>query len=398
MAAFKAEKISDTVYWVGAVDWNLREFHGYMTARGTTYNAFLIVADKVALIDTVRAPFRDEMLARITSVIDPEKIDIIVSNHAEMDHSGCLPEMIQRCQPEAVYASKDGVKALQAHFGFEEEQLTQVDDGEEIDLGNRKLTALKTRMLHWPDSMMTYLHDEAILFSQDGFGMHLASSERFDDQLPHDILAYEAAKYFANILLCFAPVSRKAIKKLTDAGMELKMIAPDHGPIWRKDQDWIIGKYLEWAAQEPQRKAVVLYDSMWKSTEKMAVAIADGLTASGARVKLMSLQVNHRSDVVTEILDAGALVVGSPTMNSQLYPTIADCLTYLRGLKPKNMVCATFGSYGWSGEAVALVEEQLQAMKMERVAESIKINYVPTAADIETCYALGQQVAEHLPE
>lgn len=398
MTAFKAEKITDTVYWVGAVDWNLRNFHGYLTSKGTTYNAYLIMADKVTLVDTVKAPFRDELIARIQSVVPLEDIDYIVSNHAEMDHSGCLPEMIGLAKPEKVFASKDGIKALQAHYGFGDNQLTLVDHGEEIDLGSDKLVAFKTRMLHWPDSMMTYLQNEKILFSQDGFGMHLASSERFDDELPKDLLEYEAAKYFANILLCFAKVAQKAIDKIVATGLEFSLIAPDHGPIWRTNHEWIVGKYVEWAAQEPQRKAVVIYDTMWASTGKMATAVADGLAGAGVHVKLMSLQANHRSDVMTEILDAGALVVGSPTMNSQLYPTVADCLTYIRGLKPRNMVGAAFGSYGWSGESTKLLEEELEKAAIELVADSIKVNYVPTAADIEACYAMGQQIAARLPE
>jgi flavorubredoxin len=398
MTARRAAKISDTVYWVGAIDWNLRNFHGYLTSRGTTYNAYLVMADKVTLIDTVKPPFREEMLARIRSVVPLEKIDYIVSNHAELDHSGCLPELMALARPEKVIASKQGIKALQGHFAFADDQLTQVDHGEEIDLGSDKLTAFSTRMLHWPDSMMTYLHGEKILFSQDGFGMHLASSERFDDELPKDLLEYEAAKYFANVLLCVATVAQKAIDKILDADLEIALIAPDHGPIWRTHREWILDRYEAWAAQVPQRKAVIVYDTMWESTEKMAHAVADGLSDSGATVKLMSLQSNHRSDIMTEVLSAGALVVGSPTINNQLYPTVADCLTYIRGLRPKNMIGAAFGSYGWSGESVKLIEEELEKAKIEKVADGLKVEYVPTADDIETCYELGRQVAARLPE
>ncbi|KKK77938.1 hypothetical protein LCGC14_2848580, partial [marine sediment metagenome] len=309
---FKAIKVTDNVYWVGAIDWDVRNFHGYLTSRGTTYSAFLILADKVTLIDTVKAPFFDEMMARITSVVAPQKIDYIISNHAEMDHSGSLPRTIEATKPEAVFASKMGQKALDAHFHMDR-QITAVADGETLDLGNMKLTFVETRMCHWPDSMVSYLHERELLFSQDGFGMHLASYERFADELPRDILDYESAKYYANILLHLSTFINKTLKKIADLGIPLSMVVPDHGPIWRKKEDIerIIGSYARWAAQEPTNKALVVFDSMWGSTAKMARANGEALTAGGAIVRLMSMNVCHRSEVVTELLDAGAFIVGS---------------------------------------------------------------------------------------
>ena len=393
--AFEAVKVTETVYWVGAIDWNVRDFHGYSTSRGTTYNAYLVLADKVTLVDTVKAPFREELLARISSVIDPGKIDYIISNHAEMDHSGCLPEMIETVKPEKVFASPMGVKALGDHFHLNLD-ITEVKDGDKIDLGGRTITFLETRMLHWPDSMVSYLHEEKLLFSQDGFGMHLASSERFDDELPLPLLEHEAKKYFANILLPFSRQALKVLDRLGEAKLEFDIVAPDHGPIWRKNQSRILELYRTWAEQKRGAKAVIVYDTMWGSTEKMAKAIADGLTAGGTSVRVMKLRAAHRSDIATEMLDAGALIVGSPTINNNIFPTVADLFVYLKGLKPIGLIGAAFGSYGWSGESVKQVEELLSGMKVEIAAEAHRVKYVPTGEMLATCRKLGEAIAEKL--
>jgi len=390
---YKAVKVTDDVWWVGAVDWNIRDFHGYRTPRGSTYNAYLIMADKITLVDTVKAPFREEMLARIADVIAPSRIDYIVSNHSEMDHSGCLPEVIAAVKPEKVIASAVGAKTLRELFPIGTE-LTVVKDGETLSLGNRTLTFMETRMIHWPDSMFAYLNEEKLLFSQDGFGMHFASLERFDDQIDPAILDYEAATYYANIILPYSPLVLKLREKVTAAGLSFKMIAPDHGPVWRKDIGGIIGRYASWAAQKPTAKAVVVYATMWHSTEKMARAISEGLAAGGLRVKLMSLDEVHRSEVVYELLCAGALAVGSSTLNNNMLPGMADVLTYLRGLKPQNLVGAAFGSYGWSGEAMRQIEDCLTGMKVEIAEEGIRVKNVPDEGVLAGCYELGMGMAQ----
>ena len=393
---FRAVEVAERVFWVGAIDWGVRNFHGYLTSRGTTYNAFLVLGDRPALIDTVKPPFFGEMLARIASVIDPEKIDVIVSNHAEMDHSGALPRAIERLRPSAVYASPAGREALEAHFHLGH-PIEAVKTGDALDLGGATLRFVEARMLHWPDSMFSHLVEGGVLFSNDAFGMHLATSERFADELPRDLLLAEAAKYYANILMPLAPILRGFLDKVPGLGLDIRTIAPDHGPIWRRDPGWIVERWAEWARIEPTRKAVVVYDTMWGSTAAMARAIGDGLAAGGAKVALLPLDAAHRSDVATEMLGAGALVVGSPTMNNQIFPGVADAMTYLEGLRPKGLVGAAFGSYGWSGEAVAQLEERLARMKVELVAEGVKVKYVPTGAQLEQCRALGLAVAERLP-
>ncbi|MCY3022950.1 MAG: flavodoxin domain-containing protein [Planctomycetota bacterium] len=395
--AFKAAKVTDKVYWVGAVDWAVRDFHGYLTNRGTTYNAYLILADKIALVDAVKASFKDEMLARIASIVDPKKIEIVISNHAEPDHTGALGGVIEAIKPQKVLASMMGVKALDQHYHGACPAVA-VRDGEKLSLGNVDLTFAETRMCHWPDSMVCYLHQERMLISQDAFGMHLASYERFDDQLSPALLDAEAAKYYANILLPLSSFVAKTIEKVAATGWTLDTIAPDHGPIWRKDPQRIVASYARWSRQPRINKAVVLYDTMWQSTDLMARAIGEGLAAGGTATRLMPLSGTHRSDIATEVLDAGALIVGAPTVNNEIFPTLADAMTYLRGLAPKGLIGASFGSYGWSGEAPKDLRAMLEEMKVELVGEPVRVVYAPAGEDLKRCYDLGLQVAARLKE
>jgi len=391
---FKAVKIEESVYWVGAIDWALSDFHGYRTDRGTTYNAYLVLGDKPVLIDTVKARFKDEMLSRIASVVEPREIAYVISNHSEMDHTGALPWVIQHLEPEKVFASGMGVKALKAHFGID---AVPVANGEKMNIGGVEFLFAETRMLHWPDSMFTYMPKKGILFSQDAFGMHLASTERFADEIQEKVLFEEGAKYFANILLPYAPLVLKLLSRVGEMGITPKIIAPDHGPVWRKDLDRILGWYSQWADQKPTMRAVVVYDTMWQSTALMARAIGEGLQEGGAKPVLMPLSKSHRSNVITEVLFAGALIVGSPTINNGIFPRVADVLMYLKGLKPKNLVGAVFGSYGWSGEAVGYIESILEEMNVDIVG-SVKAMYVPSPDKLQECYTLGMEVAKKLKE
>ena len=392
---YSAIKVTDNVYWVGAIDWTIRDFHGYTTPHGSTYNAYLVMAEDITLIDTVKAPFMGEMLARIKSVVDPSKIKYIISNHSEMDHSGCLLEMIDLIKPQTVFASAVGVKTLKGLFHSEQE-IIEVVDRETLNLGNMELTFMETRMIHWPDSMFTYLDKDELLFSQDAFGMHLATLERFADEIPAATLEYEGATYYANIVLPYSQIVLKALEKVAASGLKIKIIAPDHGPIWRKDLGWIIELYKKWASQKPTAKAVVVYGTMWHSTEKMARAISESLAQEGIKVKLLSMNETHRSEVVYEVLDAGALIVGSPTLNNNILPQMADVMTYLKGLKPANLIGAAFGSYGWSGESVKHLEAMLKEMKVEIAAEAVSVKNVPDSGVLEKCHELGKTIAAEL--
>ena len=392
---FEAIRLTERVYWVGAVDWSLRDFHGYSTNRGTTYNAYLVLADRVALIDTVKAPFRDELLTRISSVIDPADIAVIVSNHSEMDHSGSLPDVVDRVKPDEVVASTMGVEALRSHFGGDL-AVRPVKDGDVLDLGDASLSFIETRMLHWPDSMFSYLPLEELLFSQDAFGMHLASREMFADMLDAEILQQEASKYYANILLPYSSIVTELLARVRELGLAIRTVAPDHGPIWRRDISTVLGWYERWAGQAPTTKVVVVYDTMWGSTAALARAAAEGVELGGGHPRVLPARATHRSDVATEILDAGGLLVGSPTINNGIFPSLADVLSYLRGLKPKNLVGAAFGSYGWSGEAVGQVEAYLREMGVELVGTGVKVRYVPVDDDLNRCRELGRLTAEKL--
>ncbi len=395
--AFSALKISDKVYWVGAIDWGLRNFHGYRTSRGSTYNAFLVLGDKVTLIDTVKPKFYEEMMSRIRTVIDPSEIRYVVSNHSEMDHSGAIPQVVRDLNVEKVFASPKGVEALNGHFSLGD-ILETVKTGDRLDIGNATLRFIETRMLHWPDSMFAFYEEGGILFSNDAFGMHLATAERYAEELDPWIIRYEAAKYYVNILLHLSPIVLNLLNKLPSYNLDIRMIAPDHGPIWRRPQDiqLILDWYREWAEQKPTRKAVVIYDTMWESTARMAAAAADGLISGGARVELMPLEGTHRSDVVTELLDAGALLVGSPTMNNQIYPTVADVMNYIKGLKPKNLVGASFGSHGWSGEATRHLDAIMEEIKIELVKPGVIHKYVPNNDALMACRELGLAVARRI--
>ncbi len=390
-------EIARDVYWVGAIDWNIRDFHGYSTYQGTTYNAYLIVDDKITLIDAVKKEFADQLIERIGKIVDPKKIAYVVSNHTEMDHSGGLARVMHRVgEDKPLFCSKMGHKNLRKHFAHKW-NYNPVESGEELSLGKRTLTFLETRMLHWPDSMFSYLKEDRILFSSDAFGQHYAGLERFDDEIGEAIMPH-AKKYFANILLPYSSLVLKLVEQVTKMGLALDMICPDHGIMWRKDPAKIINAYVQWSTQEPARKALVIYDTMWHSTERMAEAVVEALGREGVDAQPMHLRSRHRSDIMTEVLDAGAVIIGSPTINNGLFPTVSDFLTYIKGLKPQNKIGAAFGSYGWSGESVGLINKELEAMKFSVVDPGLKIQYVPDGQGLEACHQLGKKVAQALPK
>ncbi|MFC1857614.1 FprA family A-type flavoprotein [Thermodesulfobacteriota bacterium] len=386
-------KIAEGIFDVGVNDWNIRDFHGYSTHSGTSYNCFLILDEKIVLIDTVKKEFSDQLIDNISQIVDPKKIDYVISNHTEMDHSGGLPRAMHRIGEEKpVFCSKMGLKNLSRHFP-QKLNYRAVQTGEELSLGSRTLTFLETRMLHWPDSMFTYLKEDKILFSSDAFGQHYAGYEKFDDVVGDAIMPH-AKKYFANILLLYSPLILKLVEQVTELGLEISMICPDHGVIWRKDPVKIISAYVKWSRQEPEKKALVVYDTMWQSTEKMANAIAAGLAAQGVDTHPMHLRKWHRSDIMTEVLDAKAIVLGSPTINNGLFPTMADFLCYLKGLKPLNKIGAAFGSYGWSGEGVKMIHKEITEMKFEIIDPGLKLQYVPDKEGIETCFQFGRKIGQ----
>lgn len=393
----QAVQISEKVYWVGAIDWNIRDFHGYSTPRGTTYNAYLVLSEKPTLIDTVKKEFFPQMMARIQSIIDPKEIEIIISNHAELDHAGALPQTVEAVQPKEIYASDMGVKNLlaQLHPRFE---VKAVKTGDAIDIGGDTVRFIEARMLHWPDSMFSYLEKENILFSNDVFGMHLATSKLFDDENDENIWLPEAEKYYANIVLPYSDIALRFLDNVKKMNLSAKIIAPDHGFVWRKTPARIVELYGKWARQTPQKKAVIVYDTMWGSTQKMAEYVAEGLRQEGIEVKQMSMHACHRSEVAYELLHAGGLIIGTPVINSEIFPAMADVLCYLKGLKKKNLVGGVFGSYGWNPAPINNLAETLKAMNISQAGSTVACKFVPTEEVLESCRQLGISVAHKITE
>ena len=375
-----AIEISPKVWWVGGIDWNERLFHGYTTERGITYNAYLIMDEKVTLVDTCKATFSDELVQRISQVVDPAKIDVVITNHVEMDHSGSLP-VIHRIAPNAtIYASAGaGVNEVRAHFGIE---ATPVKSGDTLCIGERTLTFVTTPMVHWPDNMVTYSDVDQILFSNDAFGQHFATTKRFDDENDLCEIFKQAKKYYANIVWPYGMQAHKALEAVK--GLDLKMIAPSHGCIWRSHIDEILEKYEAWTTYQTEEKAVVVFDSMWHSTESMAREICDAFIAEGVSAQLVDVKATHISDIMLYMCDAKYVAVGSPTLNSNMLPTIASFLTYMRGLSPKNeqRIGLAFGSYGWAPLGPKQVYAELENAKFQLPVPVVAQQWIPSEENL----------------
>jgi flavorubredoxin len=374
----KAVEIKKGIYWVGGIDWELRNFHGYLTQRGSTYNSYLIIDEKITLIDNVKHYLFDEQLTRISQIIDPAKIDYIVQNHIEMDHSGSLPKLMEMCPKAKVIASPKGVEGLPMLFQKKWNFLA-VKSGDFLDLGKRKLHFVQTPMVHWPDNMVSYCPQEKIIFSNDAFGQHIASSERFDDEYPFHIMLHEAAKYYANIVLPYSSQVQKALKVAGD--LDIEMICPSHGLIIRQKVSEIISYYQKWSSNEVDQKALIIYDTMWNSTNLIAHKIQSAFETKGFQTRIYNLQNIHISDIMTEILSAKYICIGSPTLNNNILPTVSAFLTYLKGLAPKNRIGLAFGSYGWGGQSIPIIENILIDCGFETL-EQIKFQYVPSSEDL----------------
>ena len=384
--------LAQGIKWVGVVDWNIRDFHGYITRRGSSYNSYLILDKKIALVDTVKHTFSEEFIKKIRQITDLEKIGYIIINHVEMDHSSSLPIIANLAKNATIITSQRGKDAIIEHYGTDFGVKT-VKTGDEIDLGNRTLKFVEAPMLHWPDSMFTYIVEEKILLSNDAFGQHLASVFRFDDQVDEHVLMEEAATYYANILMPLGSLISRKIQEVVKMGISPKIIAPSHGVIWRSNPSKIIQSYLDWSAGKTKQKVVVVFDTMWGSTDKMARAITEGLASQGVDVKLLKLRSAVKSEVVAEILESKAVVVGSPTLNNQMYPSLSAFLTYIIGLKPKGKLWSFFGSYGWSRGAVKSMTEMTKKAGFDIFDSSLEVKFVPDQEDLQKSFEFGKQIA-----
>ncbi len=388
-------KLTDKIYWVGVVDWESRHFHGHELSihRGSTYNAYLIMDEKIALVDTVWTPFSKQLMANIREVVDPAKIDYVVANHSEMDHAGSLPEVMRYATTAELIVSKNGAKSIPGHF-HEDWEPRVVGTGDKVSLGESDLVFVEATMLHWPDSMFTYCTGDNVLMSNDAFGQHYATAYRFNDKVDQCELYEECLKYYANILTPYSHLVSKKIEEVVGLGLPVDMIAPSHGVIWREDPLQIVNKYAEWARQKPEPYGVIIYDTMWEGTRRMAEAIGQGMADAGVDNKVFHAVTSDRNDTITEVFKAKTVVVGSPTLNNGVLPTIWPILQDLKGLKFKNKIGAAFGTYGWSGEGTKVMAEHLADSGFEVPIEGIRFKWQPTEDDLLECREFGRALGE----
>ena len=388
--------IVDGVHWVGFVDWNIRDFHGYVTDRGSTYNSYLVLDREIALVDTVKAPYAADLLRNVSELAKLSDVRWVVCNHAEPDHSGALPAVMAACPNATLVCDQKCKDVLAIYYETANWTFKIVKTGDSLSLGRRTLEFIETPMTHWPESMATWIPQERLLFSMDAFGQHYATSGRFDDEVPDTVLYFEAKTYVANILMLYTvPVTKAvaAVRKLDPA-----IICPSHGVVWRSQVKRMLDLYEQWDVCAPVRKVVVMYDTMWKSTELMAEAILQGAIAEGGPgldAKLFHVRATTITRLATEMLDVAAFAAGSPTLNGTLMPAAADALTYLKGLRPAHKAGFAFGSYGWGRGGPEEVEQYLQAMKVDLLRPVLKLNYKPTAAGLDECREAGRLLARH---
>jgi flavorubredoxin len=390
-------QLKDEIWWVGAVDWDGRDFHGFETSRGTSYNAYLILDEKVALVDGCKDGFGQEMLQRVQGCCGSRPIDYMIINHVEPDHSGAIPWLVERLAPGSIHCSKRAVEALSLYYGAQVVagwDLKVVGTGDEISLGRNTLQFIEAPMLHWPDSMFTYVKGADTLLPNDAFGQHLASGKRFADELDMSVVMDEASKYYANILMPFGGQIQKMLAKIEELGLQIDAIGPSHGVCWRRPEDVarILKAYAGWSRFEAPEKVVLIYDTMWHSTEKMTMAIADGVAQEGVSCQVHRLSLSARAEVARQVLESRAFLVGTPTLNNQMYPTVGAFLTYIKGLRPKDRLTGAYGSCGWGGGGVKQVDADLRSLGLE-VLDPLEVRYMPGVEDLEACVQLGRRVA-----
>lgn len=392
-------KINERIKWVGKIDWDLKKFHGeeYSTHRGSSYNSYLIEDEKVALIDTVWQPFDEEFVKNLKKVIDLKKIDYIIANHAEVDHSGGLPELLREIPGTPIYCTANGIKSLKGHY-HEDWNFIPVKTGDTLDLGAGKLIFIEAPMLHWPDSMFEYYTKDEILFSNDAFGQHYASEFMYNDLVDQAELQQEAIKYYANILTPFSPLVVKKIHEVLGFNVPVSMVCPSHGIMWRDNPTQIVEQYLKWADNYQEHQVTILYDTMWDATKKMAEAIAAGVKSVDPtlNIKLFNVGTSDKNDVISEVFKAKLVVAGSSTINKGILSAMAATLEMMKGLKFKNKKAAGFGSYGWSGESPKLMTKELEACGFEVLEEGLGVLWKPDEEALELCKAFGVKLAEKL--
>ncbi|MBA4416949.1 MAG: MBL fold metallo-hydrolase [Syntrophus sp. (in: bacteria)] len=398
----KAVEIKPDIFWVGATDWGVRDFHGYITQNGTTYNNYLIMDSQITLLDTVKGDFVEESIKKIKSITDLSRITNLVINHIEPDHAGGLGRVMKLIPQVTIYITERGRKGLERHFDTSQWNFKVVKNGDTLNIGTHSLLFLETPMLHWPDSMVTYVKEAKLLISQDAFGQHIASAARFDDEFTSCASLYEledAVKdYYANILMPFGQLIKAKIADIVKAGLEIDMIAPDHGIIWRKDPGKIIQMYLDMANGKADLRVAVIYDTMWHSTERMTVPVVQGIKDEGVDCKVIKLRASPMSLAIKEFWEARGCLIGTPTLNNLMFPSVAEFLYHLGGLRPKNRIMGAFGSFGWGGGGVKEANEAIKRMGIETVEPGVQVQYRPSADDEIKCYEYAREFAKKVKE
>ena len=391
------KEIKKDVFWLGKVDWEIRKFHGdeYSTHRGTTYNSYLVKDKKTALIDTVWSPFGAEFVRNLNNQISLKNIDYVVAQHAEIDHSGGLAELMEHIPDTPVYCTNNGLKSLKGHF-HKDWNFMPVKTGDKINLGKKELLFIEAPMLHWPDSMFSYLTEDNILFSNDAFGQHLASEMLYNDLVDQAELFQECIKYYANILTPFSSLVEKKIEEFKSLNVPVDMICSSHGVIWRDNPLQIVTKYFDWAKNYRENQITIVYDTMWNGTGNMAEAIAKGIKSVDDKVvvKLFNISHSDKNDVVTEVFKSKTLLVGSPTINRGILSAVAGFMEQIRGLKFKEKKAAAFGTYGWSGESVKMINQGLENAGFELLESGLKSTWNPDEKSLNECVDFGKEIAK----
>jgi len=398
----KAIEIKPDIYWVGVIDWGIRDFHGYLTPNGTTYNNYLINDKQITLIDTVKHEFTAITIENINSIIVPSSIVNLIINHIEPDHAGGI-DIIMRLIPRAtIYITERGKRGLDRHYDTSKWNFKIVKTGDTLNIGKYNLLFLETPMLHWPDSMVTYVKEAKLLISQDAFGQHIATTARFDDEFvecaSHFELADAVVDYYANILMPFGQLIKTKIGEILKLGLEIDMIAPDHGVIWRKDPGKILQMYLDMADGKADLRVAIIYDTMWHSTENMTIPIMQGIKDEGVNCKVIKLRATPMSIAIKEFWKSRGCLIGTPTINNVMFPSISEFLYHLGGLRPKGRIVGAFGSYGWGGGAVKEVCEAFKRMGLEIVEPGVQVLYKPSAEDEKQCYEFAREFAKKVKE
>lgn len=392
-------KIRENITWVGKIDWELKDFHGkeYSTHRGSSYNSYLVRDEKTVLIDTVWLPFAKEFVANLKKEIDLNEIDYIIVNHGEIDHSGALPELMKEIPNTPIYCTKNAVKSLKGHY-HQDWNFVEVKTGDVLDLGKNKITFIEARMLHWPDTMFSYLSGENILFSNDAFGQHYASEYMFNDLVDQSELYQEAIKYYANILTPFSTFVDKKIDEILALNLPLEMICTSHGIIWRDNPLQIVQKYKEWAKSYQENQITIIYDTMWNGCRRMAEAFAQGIKESNKEIaiKIYNSSREDKNDIATQVFKSKAIMLGSATVNKGVLTSTAAIIELIKGLGFKNKKAATFATYGWSGEALKIINEGLHEAGFELIGDGIKAMWNPDDASIEECIEFGRKLGLEL--